>query len=787
MRYLHSDRKCPVCKATNETLIVDVDSPAVVSTDADDGEAVHHKRFGDYRLWGNDLGGGFVYRDDVGMHFPNELHERDVVPLLGYGCGMPNCEFDNWGDSYVDEREGRCHGKDEQQRQQQQQRGTKKRLAGLKALKAHLRADHGYALCDLCVTNKRDFVSKLARYTPRGLKSHQSRGDGDLSGFTGHPLCEFCKPLRFYDIVALHEHLNREHYKCHICDKLGKRNQFFKDYPRLERHFDREHFLCHDPQCVAARFVVFENEIDLRAHESSVHGTGRGDGGTKIKLEFRVRREGEREFANQSVPTGDDFGFGLNGEAFVPEALPDERAATTALRQANEPVISHPAHAARTAELRAHAAMVRERDGASATAASGHGDRGSDEAFPALAGESSSGMLVGWTADGARTAAGGAGGLRKTPVGAVTQEEFPSLGPATSADRRYDIVGGRPGARGKKKAHAPVANFSSVASRPTATPFFGTPSAAANSVPGMTRNNYPSLGGASTAPNMNANNFPSLGGSTGTASSGNPYAPVQAHARKLNAGRAPGSALSNADFPPPPSSKKATGVKAAFAPKKPPPMDNVLQFPPPSTTTTLQQSSNNRQSAQTAESLKAGKETVDSLKQILGSVRYKKLKSLTKDFAIDSITPDAYVEEAASLFDKGLGDVAFWDHIPLLIRDMPNTSTVNRAMSHLESLRVVNQMQEFEFNTSNADDSKKKPINYILPAKKKTSSWGNSGGNSGIPGRQSSTAAIVATTATTKNGEAPKGTSNATKNNGGSRKSKAKKKNNELRALAFGS
>ena len=67
--------------------------------------------------------------------------------------------------------------------------------------------------------------------------------------------------------MKLHEHLNKEHYKCHICDKQGKPNQFFKDYTRLERHFDRDHYLCHDGQCLSARFVVFENEIDLRAHE----------------------------------------------------------------------------------------------------------------------------------------------------------------------------------------------------------------------------------------------------------------------------------------------------------------------------------------------------------------------------------------------------------------------------------------------------------------------------------------------------------------------------------------
>ena len=318
MRYLHSDTKCPVCKTANDTLIVDTDNLDLSMTDADDGGEVHHKTFAQYERWGNSIGNGFAFRDDVGMFFPTKVYEGQVLPLLGYGCGLPHCAFTNASDTFVTEKEMREEkaqddttiggGNNQRQPKPSGKRETKKRLTGLKALKTHLRTDHGYALCELCVENKRDFVSKLARYTPQGLKVHQSKGDGERSGFAGHPLCEFCRPQRFYDIVKLHEHLNKEHYKCHICDKAGRPNQFFKDYPRLERHFDREHFLCHDRQCLAARFVVFENEIDLRGHERGVHGTNRRDGGTKIQLEFRVRREGD--VLEQSVPSGDDFQFG---------------------------------------------------------------------------------------------------------------------------------------------------------------------------------------------------------------------------------------------------------------------------------------------------------------------------------------------------------------------------------------------------------------------------------------------------------------------------------------------
>ena len=771
MRYLHNDNKCPVCKTTNDMLIVDEDSDRVLEKDADDGRLVHHKRYEEYSIWGIELP-GFTYRDDVGMFFPNNIYELYVIPLLGYGCGLPNCEFSNEDTSlYINEKDV-CKevgdgGEIKKKKPNASGREVKKRLTGLKALKAHLRIDHGYALCDLCVDNKRDFVSKLVRYTPQGLKQHQSKGDGALSGFTGHPLCEFCKPLRFYDIVKLHEHLNKEHYKCHICEKAGKPNQFFKDYTRLERHFDREHYLCHHQQCLAARFVVFENEIDLRAHESSVHGTTRRDGGTKIKLEFRVRRDNDTFEQFQDVPSGEDFQFGLHGEAFVPEALPGENDEEQQ-RQINEPDISHPAHAARTAELRSQAALVRERDGTNATGCVGSGRSG--EAFPALGVDGTSdssaggGMLVGWTAYGARTAGSRPGGLKRTAVGKVTKEEFPSLGPgpSSSANARRAALGlGK-----KKKPQSQVGNFSAMASRPS--------SASSTSRPISNVSYASSI--PTSAPNMkSADNFPSLGGFTSRPNSASsqrstPYAAAQAHARKLNANKAPSAsafpALSS-DFPPPPTSSniKKSKVANAIAAKKPPPMDNVLQFPPPS-------------SKPSAESLREGKDTVQDLKSLLGS-RYKQLKKLTKDFASGNTPPETYINEAASLFEQGLSDKAFWENIPPLIQGIPNESAVNHAMQHLDSLKAANRMQNMNFN---GGGQSKKPINYILPAKKKTNSWGTkkteavkpSGPPPGFGMEES------------KPSSTTKKNSGAANTNGKGRTTKSKQKNNELKNLAFG-
>lgn len=669
------------------------------------------KRYSEFNLWGDDLGSGYVYRADCGMHFPKEYYEAVVLPLFGYRCGLPDCDFDE-SELYVEEEGAATNRKKKEGRQ------VKKRLTNLDALKSHLRTAHGRTLCDLCITNKRDFVSKIGRFTPEGMKMHLTKGDGDDTGFTGHPLCEFCRPLRFYDIVKLHEHLNKEHYKCHICDKMGKPNQFFKDYPRLETHFDRAHFMCHDRQCLEARFVVFENEIDLRVHENSVHGLARGRGDSKIKLEFRVRREGER-LENQAVPSSDDFQYGLNGEAFVPEALPGEN---DQRRQMNEPDISDANHAARTAELRAMAAQIRERNGT--------GGSSSAEAFPALGGAvataEGNGLLVGWSGAGAGSTNSR---LKKNPVGTVTEEDFPSLGGGTTTNRNNRLKALGLGKKNTKQPALPAgANFSAVAaarssgsasvrmvpssSKPISTVSYAS-SMPISKPPVMSSDNFPSLGlgsrptpqpfvpGSARAPNMSANNFPSLCGASNntkkaTAPNANPYAAAQAHAKKLREQGSlsdPFPSLSNSlDFPPPPTSAstKRPTATAALAPKKPPPVDNILQFPPPN-------ASKEQPSKSYAANLKAGMNTVEQLKEDLGSIRYKKLKTLTKSFASGSTRPEQYVEEAAALFSQGMVDKSFWAHVPDLILSCPNSDGVARAMEHLESLRVAHQLQEVEF------------------------------------------------------------------------------------------
>lgn len=58
-----------------------------------------------------------------------------------------------------------------------------------------------------------------------------------------------------------------------MCDRRNNssQQQYYEDYNSLELHFRHEHFLCSDQECLDKKFVVFESEMDLKAHQLEVH------------------------------------------------------------------------------------------------------------------------------------------------------------------------------------------------------------------------------------------------------------------------------------------------------------------------------------------------------------------------------------------------------------------------------------------------------------------------------------------------------------------------------------
>lgn len=81
---------------------------------------------------------------------------------------------------------------------------------------------------------------------------------------------------RFYSEDELYAHCRDRHERCHICDRRnqGRQQQYFRDYDALEEHFRSDHFLCADQECLDKKFVVFDSEMDLKAHQLETHPNG---------------------------------------------------------------------------------------------------------------------------------------------------------------------------------------------------------------------------------------------------------------------------------------------------------------------------------------------------------------------------------------------------------------------------------------------------------------------------------------------------------------------------------
>jgi hypothetical protein len=151
-------------------------------------------------------------------------------------------------------------------------------------------------------------------FADRELTEHMRRGDdkpgaSDQTGFRGHPLCGFCG-ARFYDNDKLYEHCRDKHERCFICDRRDSRQpHYYVDYNALEQHFKADHFMCDDRECLEKKFVVFETELDLKAHRLSEHPGvyAKGRDARTVDLsnfDLRMRYEQERRAPAASGRTG---------------------------------------------------------------------------------------------------------------------------------------------------------------------------------------------------------------------------------------------------------------------------------------------------------------------------------------------------------------------------------------------------------------------------------------------------------------------------------------------------
>lgn len=224
MRALYKTKACAHCR-TESDFVIFTDDATKRYEDFTDSDFAHV-----------DAGLGIKYEKP-------EIYE-DTVLLLRYNCPDESCDVAclGWGD-----------------------------------LHRHVRSAHKKVMCELCTRNKKVFTHEHELFTYPELRKHQKFGDDnpgavDQSGFKGHPECGFCRE-RFYGEDELYAHCREKHERCHICDRRsqGGKPVYYRNYDELEVHFRKDHFLCPDKECLEKKFVVFESEMDLQAHQVETH------------------------------------------------------------------------------------------------------------------------------------------------------------------------------------------------------------------------------------------------------------------------------------------------------------------------------------------------------------------------------------------------------------------------------------------------------------------------------------------------------------------------------------
>ena len=227
LRALYKTKACAHCRTTAEMVIFTDDA---------------NKRYEDF------VPSDFSHKDDnLGISYEKPEIFEDTVLLLRYNCPDADCDV---------------------------------ACLGWPDLHRHVRTVHHEVMCDLCTRNKKVFTHEHELFTQQELRKHEKYGDDnpgaiDQSGFKGHPECGFCR-LRLYGDDELFAHCRDKHERCHVCDRRdgGRKPQYYVDYNALEIHFRKDHFLCPDQECLEKKFVVFDSEMDLKAHQLEAHPNG---------------------------------------------------------------------------------------------------------------------------------------------------------------------------------------------------------------------------------------------------------------------------------------------------------------------------------------------------------------------------------------------------------------------------------------------------------------------------------------------------------------------------------
>ncbi|CAM9514578.1 unnamed protein product [Ascophyllum nodosum] len=257
-RMLLKDQSCPECKTRLDRLVV-TKLPA-------SGEP---PRFESFNLWGDFAGPDAEFDEGSGMIFQScASHLEHLVHARELRCPVGGCKRKATSDDDVRKIEREAGGRP---------------FLTKEALVDHMKSAHQRFFCGVCLESRPLFVSEQEVFHGiAALRKHESRPDG------GHPLCRFCS-RRFFDNVALYEHMTSSHINCHLCPEEHQ-HRYFRGEPQLRDHLRTSHFLCDRDYCRRRGVVsAFTTPQELQAHLAEEHGLTDHHRGTAA-VGFTIRR-----------------------------------------------------------------------------------------------------------------------------------------------------------------------------------------------------------------------------------------------------------------------------------------------------------------------------------------------------------------------------------------------------------------------------------------------------------------------------------------------------------------
>ncbi|KAI3449345.1 hypothetical protein Pfo_006010 [Paulownia fortunei] len=276
LRFICDDRRCCICKTESGVVFVT-------------------KALGDYTKTISDFSllpseakegrvGQYWYHEDTQAVFDDLDHYKMIKAMCRLSCSVCDKMEDQPDD------------------------GSRRRakFRNIEQLKGHLFHKHRLLMCSLCLEGRKVFICEQKLYKRSQLTQHINTGDSEVDGteserggFTGHPMCEFCR-TPFYGDNELYTHMSTEHYTCHICQRQHPgQYEYYKNYDDLEMHFRRDHLLCEDEGCLAKKFIVFQSEAELKRHNALEHGgrmsRSKRSAALQIPTSFRYSRSSEQD------------------------------------------------------------------------------------------------------------------------------------------------------------------------------------------------------------------------------------------------------------------------------------------------------------------------------------------------------------------------------------------------------------------------------------------------------------------------------------------------------------